>query len=137
MRTHRLGSQGPELSVVGYGAWEAGGMVGEPPLLEPASILLLSWLLNFNLWDLFKRDEKPDMVFTLVQDTNAARPEKASMRGQHNQLAGGENDPDKPLTPEEKQASAPAQQSTPQKALKPVPPKPQYPPGFFARYCWW
>lgn len=25
MRTQRLGSQGPELSVVGYGAWEAGG----------------------------------------------------------------------------------------------------------------
>jgi aryl-alcohol dehydrogenase-like predicted oxidoreductase len=25
MRTHRLGSQGPELSVIGYGAWEAGG----------------------------------------------------------------------------------------------------------------
>lgn len=24
MRTHRLGSQGPEVSVVGYGAWEAG-----------------------------------------------------------------------------------------------------------------
>ena len=25
MRTHRLGSQGPELSVIGYGSWEAGG----------------------------------------------------------------------------------------------------------------
>ncbi len=25
MRTHRLGSQGPELSIVGYGSWEAGG----------------------------------------------------------------------------------------------------------------
>ena len=25
MRTHRLGSHGPELSVVGYGSWEAGG----------------------------------------------------------------------------------------------------------------
>ena len=21
--------------------------------------------------------------------------------------------------------------------LTPVPPTPQYPPGFFARYCWW
>lgn len=25
MRTHRLGSQGPELSVIGHGSWEAGG----------------------------------------------------------------------------------------------------------------
>src|SRR5437660_1448248 len=25
MQTHRLGSDGPELSVIGYGAWEAGG----------------------------------------------------------------------------------------------------------------
>ncbi len=25
MKTHRLGSQGPELSVIGYGSWEAGG----------------------------------------------------------------------------------------------------------------
>jgi aryl-alcohol dehydrogenase-like predicted oxidoreductase len=30
MRTHRLGSQGPELSVVGYGAWEAGGTAWGP-----------------------------------------------------------------------------------------------------------
>lgn len=26
MRTRRLGSEGPEISVIGYGAWEAGGM---------------------------------------------------------------------------------------------------------------
>lgn len=30
MRTRRLGSQGPEISVVGYGAWEAGGNVWGP-----------------------------------------------------------------------------------------------------------
>ncbi|MDP9020980.1 MAG: aldo/keto reductase [Actinomycetota bacterium] len=33
MRTRRLGSTGPEISVVGYGAWEAGGMAwgSNPP----------------------------------------------------------------------------------------------------------
>jgi aryl-alcohol dehydrogenase-like predicted oxidoreductase len=30
MRTHRLGSQGPEISVVGFGAWEAGGDMWGP-----------------------------------------------------------------------------------------------------------
>jgi aryl-alcohol dehydrogenase-like predicted oxidoreductase len=25
MRTRRLGSRGPEISVIGFGAWEAGG----------------------------------------------------------------------------------------------------------------
>jgi aryl-alcohol dehydrogenase-like predicted oxidoreductase len=30
MRTQRLGSQGPEISVIGYGAWEAGGGVWGP-----------------------------------------------------------------------------------------------------------
>lgn len=32
MKTHKLGSQGPEISVVGFGAWEAGGGIwGEVP----------------------------------------------------------------------------------------------------------
>ena len=33
MRERRLGSQGPELSVIGFGAWEAGGGSewGPPP----------------------------------------------------------------------------------------------------------
>ena len=33
MRTKRLGRDGPEISVVGYGAWEAGKSEewGEPP----------------------------------------------------------------------------------------------------------
>jgi aryl-alcohol dehydrogenase-like predicted oxidoreductase len=30
VRTHKLGSQGPEISVVGYGAWEAGGEAWGP-----------------------------------------------------------------------------------------------------------
>jgi aryl-alcohol dehydrogenase-like predicted oxidoreductase len=35
MRTNRLGSQGPEISVVGFGAWEAGGDVWGPNPSEP------------------------------------------------------------------------------------------------------
>ena len=27
--------------------------------------------------------------------------------------------------------------ATPMGQLTPVPPRPQYPPGFLARYCWW
>ena len=38
MRTHRLGSQGPELSVVGYGAWEAGGTAWGPNESDDAVI---------------------------------------------------------------------------------------------------
>jgi aryl-alcohol dehydrogenase-like predicted oxidoreductase len=30
MRTHRLGSQGPQISVIGFGAWEAGGDMWGP-----------------------------------------------------------------------------------------------------------
>ena len=38
MRTHRLGSQGPQLSVIGYGAWEAGGTAWGPNASEEAVI---------------------------------------------------------------------------------------------------
>jgi aryl-alcohol dehydrogenase-like predicted oxidoreductase len=38
MRTHRLGSQGPELSVVGYGGWEAGGTAWGPNESDDAVI---------------------------------------------------------------------------------------------------
>ena len=38
MRTHRLGSNGPELSVVGYGAWEAGGTAWGPNESDDAVI---------------------------------------------------------------------------------------------------
>ena len=30
MQRHRLGSQGPEISVIGFGAWEAGGDMWGP-----------------------------------------------------------------------------------------------------------
>jgi aryl-alcohol dehydrogenase-like predicted oxidoreductase len=38
MRTRRLGSQGPEISVVGYGAWEAGGADWGPNESEDAVV---------------------------------------------------------------------------------------------------
>lgn len=38
MQTHRLGSRGPELSVIGYGAWEAGGTQWGPNESEDAVI---------------------------------------------------------------------------------------------------
>ena len=38
MRTHRLGSHGPELSVIGYGAWEAGGTAWGPNSSDEAVI---------------------------------------------------------------------------------------------------
>src|SRR5262245_31621636 len=31
----------------------------------------------------------------------------------------------------------PAETMEPYTQRTPVPPRPQYPPGFFARYCWW
>lgn len=36
MRTRRLGSRGPDVSVVGYGAWELGGMWGPGPSEDEA-----------------------------------------------------------------------------------------------------
>ena len=36
-----------------------------------------------------------------------------------------------------KRSAAHADVATPTGQLTPVPPRPQYPPGFFARYCWW
>jgi aryl-alcohol dehydrogenase-like predicted oxidoreductase len=38
MRTHRSGSDGPELSVVGYGAWEAGGTAWGPNRSDEAVV---------------------------------------------------------------------------------------------------
>ena len=93
-------------------------------------MLLLSFLLNINLMDMFKRAEKkPDMVFTLVQDTGAKRPDTATMRGEFNQKAGGENDPKRELTPFEKQAKTQSKQKPDQKPVKPTPPKPEQKPA--------
>ena len=38
MRTRRLGSSGPEISVIGYGAWEAGGADWGPNVSEDSVI---------------------------------------------------------------------------------------------------
>jgi aryl-alcohol dehydrogenase-like predicted oxidoreductase len=38
VRTRRLGSRGPEISVIGYGAWEAGGEAWGPNASESAVI---------------------------------------------------------------------------------------------------
>ncbi len=38
MRTRTLGSDGPEISVIGYGAWEAGGMAWGPNPADEATI---------------------------------------------------------------------------------------------------
>jgi aryl-alcohol dehydrogenase-like predicted oxidoreductase len=46
MRTHRLGSNGPELSVVGYGAWEAGGTAWGPNESDEAVIAAIRAALD-------------------------------------------------------------------------------------------
>src|SRR5512144_2223200 len=38
MRTQRLGSQGPEMTVIGFGAWEAGGDAWGPNASEDAVV---------------------------------------------------------------------------------------------------
>jgi len=91
--------------------------------------MLLSWLLHFNLWDLFKpHEKKPDMVFTLVEDTHAKRPDTATLRSQFNQQAGGKNDPNKPLTPVQRTASPPQKQTVEKPAVQPKQPTPQVTP---------
>jgi len=46
MKTRRLGSQGPELSVVGYGAWEAGGTSWGPNESDDAVIAAMRAALD-------------------------------------------------------------------------------------------
>lgn len=85
-------------------------------------VLLVSWLMHMNFWDWFKeKEKKPDMVFTLVQDTHAKKPKNPKLRGQFNQEAGGKQDEMQPLKAPEppKQSSTevnkPQQQETPLK----------------------
>lgn len=114
-------------------------------LIVTLIFLLVLWLANIDLWKMLfppQPDKKPDMVFALVQDTQAQKPKNAKMRGQFNQQAGGENDPNKPLAPPERpapQAKAakqpakpevkktppPQPQSKPQPQQKPTPPQPK------------
>src|SRR5688572_11928863 len=46
MRTKRLGSQGPEISVVGFGAWEAGGDMWGPNPSEAQVVEAISAGIN-------------------------------------------------------------------------------------------
>ncbi|MCE3235406.1 MAG: hypothetical protein K0Q50_1586 [Vampirovibrio sp.] len=85
-------------------------------------VLILSWILHFNFWDWFKpKPAKPDMVFTLVNDTHATRPDKPLFRGNFNQRAGGKRDPKQAVkAAEEPPKSSPAKQA--EEAVKPVKP---------------
>lgn len=94
-------------------------------------LFLLSILLNINFWDWFKPKEKlPDVEFTIVQDTQAKKPEKAKLSGEFNQEAGGKKDPKKDISPMEKPSPATkAEQASPvQQAVKPQPQVPKTPP---------
>lgn len=98
-------------------------------------LLLLSWLLHFNLWDWLKpKPTRPDMVFSLVSDTHAKKPDEARFKGNFNQQAGGKRThtprpaestvrPQAPRQPKH-QASPPKPQV---KAPSPQPPQPPRP----------
>lgn len=85
-------------------------------------VLILSWILHFNFWDWFKpKPPKADMVFTLVSDTHATRPDKPLFRGSFNQRAGGKRDPKQAIKPaEDAPKASPAKQA--EEAVKPVKP---------------
>lgn len=82
-------------------------------------LLILSWIMHFNIWDLFKSHEKQDMEFTLVKDTQADRPEQPKFRGNFNQRAGGKQEKKQPL----KAVEDPPQSSAAKKAEAPKPQK--------------
>ncbi len=46
MNTHRLGSQGPEISVIGFGAWEAGGDMWGPNPAEDEVVAAIRGALD-------------------------------------------------------------------------------------------
>lgn len=108
------------------------GLHGIAPLAVIVAVLLIALLLNINLWELFNRPkvaQPADMVFTLVHDTGAERPETARFKGAFNQQAGGEHDPDHEIVPVETPArpaaaARPEQQPIqPQKSQTPPPPR--------------
>lgn len=113
----------PQLSMKQAAALSVGLHLASPVILTALvllTLLLLSWLLHFNFWDLFKVREKPaDIEFTLVDDRQEARPEKPRFKGNFNQRAGGKTDPMQPL----KAVSEPPQAS----AAAVTPPQPQQP----------
>lgn len=85
-------------------------------------VLILSWILHFNFWDWFKpKPQKADMVFTLVNDTHATRPDKPLFRGNFNQRAGGKKDPKQAIKPAEEPPKATPAKPT-EEAAKPQQP---------------
>jgi len=125
-----------ELSIPKAVAMSAGLHVFGPiiaMLVLALVVWIVAWLLHMNFWDWFKEAEKkPDMEFTLVQDTHAKKPKDPKKQGQFNQEAGGKQDQKQPLEAPEppKQSSAesnkPEQQATPPKqAQQPQEAKPE------------
>jgi TonB family protein len=90
-------------------------------------LLLLSWVMKFNFWDLFQSAKKPDMEFSLVKDTRATRPEDPRFKGNFNQRAGGKPDKRQPLKAVEEppQASAAQKPQPPEKQVQPQKPRQQ------------
>jgi TonB family protein len=95
-------------------------------------LFVLSILLNFNLWDLFKPKDIPhDIEFTIVQNRQDKRPKEALFRGEFNQEAGGKQDPKKlpePINKPRKPSSEKAEAPKPEPVQKPVPPQPMVKP---------
>lgn len=97
---------------------------------------VLMWLMNFNLYDYFMKKPVPqqrDVVFTLVPDTNAERPDSARFKAAFNQQAGGETNPDletaPPDTPSSESRPSPTQpEQQAAQASPPSPPKPEVKP---------
>ncbi|WP_373532915.1 TonB family protein [Vampirovibrio sp.] len=88
-------------------------------------LLFLSWVMKFNVWDLFHSAKKPDMEFSLVKDTQATRPDDPKFRGNFNQRAGGKTNKRQPLKAVEEppQSSAAQKSEPPKKQAEPVPPQ--------------
>lgn len=76
-------------------------------------LFIASWLMHFNFWDLFRHKTAPaDLEFTLIQDTQATRPEKPLFKGAFNQRAGGKQNRKQPLKPSDTPTNARAAQAT-------------------------
>ncbi len=93
-------------------------------------LILLSWLMNFNWMDWLKpKPRQQEMVFTLIPDTQAERPDKARFKAAFNQIAGGEHDPNREIAPVETPSSTPQQAAQPQQPIPqptaPLKPQPQ------------
>lgn len=101
-------------------------------VLTLALLWLLSWILHFNFWDLFQSHQKPDLEFTLVQDTKATRPDNPKFKGNFNQRAGGTPKKSQPLKAIEEPPQAASKKSEPPKpqppAVKPQPTPPMAQP---------